>query len=183
MKLMFASDIHGSAYYCEKLMNCYDKEQPEKLILLGDLLYHGPRNDLPKDYNPKEVIRMLNEKKNEILCVRGNCEAEVDQMVLEFPVMSDSLLLFVDGITIFATHGHLFHEEKLPPISDKDILIHGHTHVQAIRKMERGMYLNPGSVSIPKEGNKNSYMVYENSEFLIKSLDGEVIRDWKYTFE
>ena len=104
-------------------------------------------------------------------------------MVLEFPIMSDSLLLYVDGITIFATHGHLFHEEKLPPISDKDILIHGHTHVQTIRKMEKGMYLNPGSVSIPKEGNKNSYMIYEKGFFLIKSLDGEVIREWKYEFK
>lgn len=180
MKLMFASDIHGSAYYCEKLMKCLDQEAPEKMVLLGDLLYHGPRNDLPKEYNPKEVIRMLNEKKDVLLCVRGNCEAEVDQMVLEFPVMSDSMILFVDGITIFATHGHLYHENNLPQISDKDVLVHGHTHVQAIRKMKRGTYLNPGSVSIPKEGNQNSYMIYDNGCFIIKSLDGEEIKKWIY---
>ena len=127
MKLMIASDIHGSAYYCKELLEAYKAAKADKLLLLGDLLYHGPRNDLPKDYNPKQVIAMLNDMKDEILCVRGNCEAEVDQMVLEFPVMADYMLLFLDGKTAFVTHGHNHNLDKPPPLREGDILIHGHT--------------------------------------------------------
>lgn len=165
MKLMIASDIHGSAYYCRKLIEAYEQQKPDKLLLLGDLLYHGPRNDLPKDYNPKEVIVMLNEKKNDILCVRGNCEAEVDQMVLEFPCMSDSMMIFVDNLTIFATHGHLYNETNLPPLNNGDILLHGHTHVTADRMINGIRYINPGSVSIPKENTGHGYMLLENGIF------------------
>lgn len=179
MKLMIASDIHGSAYYLKQLVECYKTEKAERLLLLGDLLYHGPRNDLPKGYAPKEVIQILNDMKEELLCVRGNCEAEVDQMVLEFPVMSDSMILFLDGHTIFATHGHIYNEEKLPPLKKGDILLHGHTHVQALKVTENYTYLNPGSVSIPKEGNQNSYMIYEEGKVTIKSLEGEVIQELK----
>ncbi|WP_167957651.1 phosphodiesterase [Anaerosporobacter faecicola] len=175
MKLVIASDIHGSAYYCKKLLSRYKEEKADKLILLGDLLYHGPRNDLPKEYAPKEVIQMLNEIKAEILCVRGNCEAEVDQMVLEFPVLSDSMILYLDGRMVFATHGHLFHKEHLPQLKAGDILLHGHTHVQALERVEGYYYMNPGSVSIPKNGNENSYMVYENGIYTIKNLDGKEI--------
>ena len=175
MKLVFASDIHGSSYYCQKLMDAYKNEEAEKLILLGDLLYHGPRNDLPKDYAPKEVIALLNANKQELMCVRGNCEAEVDQMVLEFPVMADYMLLFLDGKTAFITHGHNHNLEKLPPLKEGDILIHGHTHVLKAVKEKNIHYLNPGSVSIPKEGNPNSYMVYEDGCFTIKTLEGEPI--------
>lgn len=177
MKLMIASDIHGSSFYLKQLMDCYKKENATRLLLLGDLLYHGPRNDLPKGYAPKEVIQILNSMKDEIWCVRGNCEAEVDQMVLEFPVMADSMMLYLDGHTIFATHGHLYNEEKLPPLKKGDILLHGHTHVQALKVTEQYTYLNPGSVSIPKEGNKNSYMIYNNGKVIIKSLEGEEIAE------
>ena len=183
MKLMIASDIHGSAYYCEKLLEAYRREGAEKLLLLGDLLYHGPRNDLPKDYAPKKVIAMLNEYKKELLCVRGNCEAEVDQMVLEFPVMADYAVLYLDGHTLFATHGHIYNKKNLPPFKKGDILLHGHTHVQAMEKLEDYYYLNPGSVSIPKEDNVNSYMVYENHCFVIKDLDGNVIKSIEITNE
>lgn len=179
MKLMIASDIHGSAFYLKQLIDRYKEEKADRLLLLGDLLYHGPRNDLPEGYAPKEVIQILNAMKEEIWCVRGNCEAEVDQMVLEFPVMSDSMMLYLDGHTIFATHGHLFNENNLPPFKKGDILLHGHTHVQALKKTEDYVYLNPGSVSIPKEGNKNSYMIYEHSNVVIKSLDGEIISEMK----
>lgn len=175
MKLMIASDIHGSLYYCEKMCEAYRRERADKLILLGDLLYHGPRNDLPRGYAPKGVISLLNSLKNEILCVRGNCEAEVDQMVLDFPVLSDSMILYLDGRMVFATHGHLFNRERLPALKEGDILLHGHTHVQALERQNGYYYLNPGSVSIPKEGNRNSYMVYENSCFIIKALDGTEI--------
>lgn len=179
MKLMIASDIHGSAYYCEKMLKAYEREGADKLVLLGDLLYHGPRNDLPREYAPKRVIAMLNEQKEELLCVRGNCEAEVDQMVLEFPVMAEYALLYVDGYTIFATHGHLYNKKKLPPLKEGDILLHGHTHVQALEKLQGYYYLNPGSVSLPKENTVNSYMIYENHSFVIKDMDGNRIKDIK----
>ncbi|MDD2955241.1 MAG: phosphodiesterase [Oscillospiraceae bacterium] len=172
MKLMIASDIHGSLYYGEKMREAYLREQADKLILLGDLLYHGPRNDLPMGYNPKGVIELLNGMKHEILCVRGNCEAEVDQMVLEFPVMSDSMILYLDGRMVFATHGHLFNKGNLPMLKEGDVLLHGHTHVQALENCGDYYYLNPGSVSLPKEGNQNSYMTYENGCFVIKNLTG-----------
>ena len=148
---MIASDLHGSAYYCKKMLDCYDKERADRLILLGDLLYHGPRNDLPRDYCPKEVINLLNQRKNQILCVRGNCEAEVDQMVLEFPVMAEYAIFSLDSRMIFATHGHVFHERNLPPLQPGDILLHGHTHIWAAEKKSNYIYLNPGSISIPKK--------------------------------
>lgn len=178
MKLMFASDIHGSAYYCRKMLERFEKEQPEKLILLGDLLYHGPRNDLPKEYAPKEVIGMLNGIKKELLCVRGNCEAEVDQMVLEFPVLADYMVMFEAGHMFFITHGHLFNKEKVPMLKPGDILIHGHTHIQAMEDCGDFFYINPGSVSIPKAGNQHSYMMYEDGTFTIRNLQGEDIMSW-----
>lgn len=179
MKLMFASDIHGSEYYCKKMLEAYDNEAAERLILLGDLLYHGPRNDLPRDYAPKQVIHLLNERKQDVLCVRGNCEAEVDQMVLEFPIMADYMVMFIDSRMLFITHGHKFNEEQLPMLKKGDILIHGHTHVQAMREREHYIYLNPGSVSIPKNGNKHSYMIYEDGIFRIKDFDQNEIHSLK----
>ena len=179
MKYLFASDIHGSAYYCRKLLDAFREEQAERLVLLGDLLYHGPRNDLPRDYAPKEVIALLNEHKNKIYAVRGNCEAEVDQMVLEFPVMADYCILSVDGRTFYATHGHIYNQDNLPPLQEGDILIHGHTHVLKAQQMDGYILLNPGSVSIPKEGNPATYAVLENSIFTIKDFDGNTVREMR----
>lgn len=176
MKYMFASDIHGSAYYCRKMLEAYKKEGAERLVLLGDLLYHGPRNDLPKEYAPKEVIPMLNNMKQEIYAVRGNCEAEVDQMVLEFPVLADYCILNIEGTTFYATHGHVYNKDHLPPIQEGDILIHGHTHVLKAEKMDGWIWLNPGSVSIPKEGNPPTYAVYENGCFEIKDFNGNIVK-------
>ena len=173
MKLLIASDIHGSAYYCGKLLEAWKKEQPDKLLLLGDILYHGPRNDLPKDYAPKQVISMLNDIKEEILCVRGNCEAEVDLMVLEFPVLADYCILYEKDHMIFATHGHIHNEKNVPPLKKGDILLHGHTHVPGVWEHENYVYLNPGSVSIPKEGSAHSYLMLEDGSFLWKTLEGE----------
>lgn len=173
MKLVIASDIHGSAYYCRELTEAYRREQADKLILLGDILYHGPRNDLPREYAPKEVIAILNPMKEEILCVRGNCDTEVDQMVLKFPIMADYGFLYDRGRMIFLTHGHVFNEGNLPMLKRGDILLHGHTHVPVCREHEDYIYMNPGSVSIPKEGSRHGYMTYEDGIFAWKGLDGE----------
>lgn len=174
MKLMIASDIHGSAYYCRKLLEAYKQENADKLLLLGDILYHGPRNDLPRDYNPKEVISMLNPMKQDLLCVRGNCDTEVDQMVLEFPILADYCFIELDGHTIFATHGHVHNPKNLPMLKEGDILLNGHTHIPANINMGTYTYMNPGSVSIPKEGSAHGYMIYDG-EFIWKDLDGHVL--------
>ena len=158
------------------MLEAYREEGAERLVLLGDLLYHGPRNDLPKEYAPKEVIAMLNDKKDEIYTVRGNCEAEVDQMVLEFPVLAEYCVLVIEGKTFFATHGHVYNTDHLPPLKKGDILIHGHTHVLKAENMGDYIWLNPGSVSIPKEGNPHTYAVLENGLFEIKDFDGNVVK-------
>ena len=176
MKLMFASDIHGSAYYCRKMLEAYQAEEAGRLILLGDILYHGPRNDLPKEYAPKEVIAMLNLMKNDICAVRGNCEAEVDQMVLDFPVMADYALILYGERNLYATHGHIYNENNLPPLSEGDVLIHGHTHVLKAERREGYTLLNPGSVSIPKEGNIPTYAILEDGIFTIKGFEGEIVK-------
>ena len=178
MKWMIASDIHGSAYYCQELLKAYEREGADRLLLLGDLLYHGPRNDLPRDYAPKQVIEMLNGMKESILCVRGNCEAEVDQMVLKFPVLADYAILCAGEKMIFATHGHHFNTASLPPLHKGDILLHGHTHVPACEEHEDYVYMNPGSVSIPKENSPHGYMTLEGEKFLWKSLEGEVYQSF-----
>lgn len=177
MRILFASDIHGSEYYAKKLIDKYNKLFCDKLILLGDILYHGPRNDLPKGYNPKGVISLLNAMSEEILCVRGNCEAEVDQMVLDFSCMSDSLIIYEKGKMFFITHGHLFNKENLPKLKSGDILISGHTHVQTVEKIGENIYINPGSVSIPKENNPPSFMVYEDGKFTIYDFDMNILNE------
>ena len=157
MKWMIASDLHGSAYYCRKMLEAFEREGADRLFLLGDLLYHGPRNDLPREYAPKEVIPLLNGKKEKLLCVRGNCDAEVDQMVLEFPV-------------------HIYHVKNLPPLAPGDVLLHGHTHVPAWTEFGQGnLYLNPGSVSIPKENSPHSYMTLEGNTMQWKELESSTV--------
>ena len=164
MKFVIASDIHGSAYWCERLLSFAESQQPDKLLLLGDLLYHGPRNDLPRDYAPKKVIPMLSKWKDKIIAVRGNCEAEVDQMVLPFPCMADFSQLLVDGVTLYLTHGHHHNPENLPPLPEGSVFLSGHTHVK-IDEVHKGVRcLNPGSVSIPKDGS-HSCLIFENGKF------------------
>lgn len=170
MKLIIASDIHGSAFWCGKLMDLVETEQPDKLLLLGDLLYHGPRNDLPRDYAPKQVIPMLSKYADRILAVRGNCEAEVDQMVLPFPCMSDSAQVLVDGTTMYLTHGHHRNPENLPLLPEGSIFLSGHTHVK-LDVVKNGIRcLNPGSVSIPKDGS-HSCLVWEDGTFSFRILE------------
>lgn len=171
MKLMIASDIHGSLYYCDLMLKAFETEKADKLLLLGDILYHGPRNDLPKDYNPKEVIEKLNAISDKIICVRGNCDTEVDQMVLNFPIMADYGVLYVDGTQIYATHGHKYGEQNPPTCVKNAILLGGHTHVPKCQEYENYTYINPGSVSIPKEASPHSYIVFENNTFVWKDLE------------
>lgn len=164
MKLVIASDIHGSAFWCEKLIELVEREQPDKIVLLGDILYHGPRNDLPREYAPKQVIPMLAGYKDKILCVRGNCEAEVDQMVLPFPCMADFSQLITENETFYFTHGHLWNPDNLPPLTEETVFLYGHTHVKQDEVRGGIRCLNPGSVSIPKDGS-HSCLVYENGIF------------------
>lgn len=177
MKWMIASDIHGSAPCCQQLLSAFRREQADRLLLLGDLLYHGPRNDLPDGYQPKRVIQLLNGCREDIFCVRGNCEAEVDQMVLDFPVLGDYCLLESAGRLIFDTHGHRYNLQSPPALHPGDILLHGHTHIPAREKAGDFWYLNPGSVSLPKEGSPRGYMTLENGLFLWKNLEGSVYQE------
>ncbi len=176
MKIMIASDIHGSAYWCGKLLERFEEEQPDKLLLLGDLLYHGPRNPLPKEYNPQDVITILSPLAKDILCVQGNCDSPVDQMVLPFPIMADYAILYTGKTMIFATHGHTHNLDALPPLHKGDVLLHGHTHVPAALNQGGILYINPGSVSLPKEASCNSYILLEDNLFTWKNLNGEA---WK----
>ena len=171
MKWMIASDLHGSAFYCKKMIKAFERERADRLLLLGDLLYHGPRNDLPRDYAPKKVIPLLNSLAPKLLCVRGNCDAEVDQMVLNFPVLADYAVLPVGQRLVYVTHGHVFNLNHLPPLAPGDILLHGHTHVPVCEDCGTFRYLNPGSVSIPKNGSCHSYMTLENSRFTWKDVE------------
>ncbi len=173
MKWFIASDIHGSEYYCKKMLEAFEREQADRILLLGDLLYHGPRNDLPRDYAPKAVIAMLNGLRDKIFCVRGNCEAEVDQMVLNFPALADYALIEESGHMIFATHGHIYNENSLPPLAKDSVLLHGHTHVPKCAPHEDYVCMNPGSVSIPKEESWHGYMTREGRIFRWFTLSGE----------
>ena len=178
MKFVIASDLHGAAPAVHALMERIDRETPDRVLLLGDLLYHGPRNDLPEGYAPKEVVAALNGIAERIVAVRGNCDAEVDQMVLEFPVLADYGWMEIDGKTFYMSHGHIYNEHNLPPLKPGDIFMHGHTHVLRAEKVGDITILNPGSVSIPKEGNPPTYAILENSRFTIKTFDEEIIKEY-----
>ncbi len=175
MKLVIASDIHGAADWCARLLEAVDREQPDRIVLLGDILYHGPRNDLPEDYAPKRVISLLNERADRIVAVRGNCEAEVDQMVLDFPCMADySRIWDADaGRELFLTHGHVwgpgFHNsvDHMPPLTKGSAIVYGHTHIKVNERCPGApdvWCFNPGSVGIPKDGT-HSFGVYDDGEF------------------
>lgn len=175
MKLFIASDIHGSAYWNDLMLEKFNTEGCDYLVLLGDILYHGPRNDLPRDYNPKSVISRLNPYSNKILCVKGNCESEVDSMVLDFNVQSEYLTIFDGSIVICATHGH----REVPKTADSQILLCGHTHVPLCEARDNYQYINPGSVALPKESSPNSYIIYEKGKFTWHNLiDGRCYMEY-----
>ena len=174
---MIASDLHGSAYYTDQLVDAFHREGADRLLLLGDILYHGPRNALPLGYDPKKVIALLNPLADKITCVRGNCDAEVDQMVLDFPLMADYQVVTVDRQMLLMTHGHLYDNDNPPPVRDGDIVLQGHTHVPLCQHQPGGWWvLNPGSVSIPKEDSPHSYLLLKDGTFYWKTLLGEVYR-------
>ena len=179
MKLMFISDIHGSLHWLDAALAAAEDERPDLLVFLGDFLYHGPRNPLPDGYDPQGVAARLNPLKNRLMAVRGNCDAEVDQMLLDFPMMGDYVQLHDDGRRIFATHGHVYDMEHLPELSPGDVFIQGHTHVPVARlDEETGVYLlNPGSISLPKENYPNSYGVMDGGRFAVKSFDGRIVKE------
>ena len=174
MKFLIASDLHGSARYTRLLTQAFASEQADRMILLGDILYHGPRNDLPEEYAPREVIALLAPLRERILCVRGNCDTEVDQMVLPFPILADYAVMPVGDRLCYMTHGHVWNSGHLPPIAPGDILLHGHTHIPACQTEPTHVYLNPGSVSIPKEGSHHGYMLLEGTVFTWKDFDGRL---------
>lgn len=181
MKLLICSDIHGDFDSAKKIIDVFHEEKCDRILVLGDILYHGPRNDLPGGYAPKRVIELLNENKKHILCVRGNCDTEVDQMVLDFPILADYAFLELDGLKIFATHGHKYNTQTPPPLQNGDILLHGHTHIIAFEDFGNGScYINPGSVSIPKGGNPKSYIIYSSRTFECRDFDNKTIAAKKF---
>lgn len=178
IKWLIASDIHGSALYCEQLLEQFKKEGADRILLLGDILYHGPRNDLPDGYAPKKVIELLNnfnKEVHEIYCVRGNCDAQVDQMVLEFPSMAQYCILQMGKYMVYATHGHFYGEDNPPKLNKGNILLCGHTHIPKCTEYDNYIYMNPGSVSIPKENSHHGYMIYDKNQFIWKDLNGREI--------
>ncbi len=172
MKFLIASDLHGDLRAARALLDVLEREHADRLVLLGDILYHGPRNDLPADYDPKGVIALLNGIKDKILAVRGNCDTEVDQMVLEFPVLADyAVLPLSNGALAYLTHGHRYHEQTPPPLCAADVLLHGHTHVAGITSCVGGQpCLNPGSLSLPKENTPPCYILLEGSTFTMRRM-------------
>lgn len=177
VKLFFMSDIHGSELYLNKALEAFKREEAEQIIILGDELYHGPRNPLPEGYNPKVVAEILNIYKNQIIAIRGNCDSEVDQMVLAYPIMSDYITLVDEGLRFFITHGHIYNPENLPNLGSGDVFCYGHTHIPVAEKKDDIFIFNPGSTTLPKENNPNSYGIYENKKLYVKKLNGEIIKE------
>ena len=175
MKILVVSDIHGSSYYAEKILEINEKENPEKIVLLGDLYYHGPRNPLTKEYNPMKVAEILNSLKDKILAVKGNCDAEVDEMISEFN-FENNIILNENGRKIFFTHGHKYNIEKSPK-EEFNIMIYGHFHTGFIKEKDGKIYANPGSLSLPKENTKNTYIVLEENKIILKDIEGNVLEE------
>ena len=165
MKILIGSDIHGSAYWANKFFDLFEREQCDKIVLLGDLLYHGPRNDIPRGSDTMSLIDIFNSYKDKIIAVKGNCDANVDEEVLDFELKDSYEVIEVDDKKWFLSHGHIYNEYNLPPIGSADIMLNGHTHIPIDKDVEGLRILNPGSVSIPKGGSKNSCLLYENGDF------------------
>lgn len=180
MKYLIASDIHGSAGCCERLLQAFEREKADRLLLLGDLLYHGPRNDLPEGFGPKGVMAQLNAYKDRIFAVRGNCDADIDLEVLEFGIFEPVLYLREEGLTVAATHGHIYGENRPPKgLEPGSVVLGGHTHIPALKDYGTYLYMNPGSASLPKGGSEKGYMFWEGRSFQWKTLDGVLFRSYE----
>ena len=180
MRYFVASDIHGYPEYAKKILDAFEREKADRLVLLGDILYFGPRNPLGDTYDPKGVIALLNPYKDKLLCVRGNCDSDVDQMVLDFPIMADYAVLSLGKRLVYCTHGHVWNPSHLPPLCQGDILLTGHTHVVACEELPGGiLYLNPGSPTYPKQDTHRGYLILTEEEVLFKDLDGKIMKEYK----
>ena len=177
MKLLVVSDIHGSAYYAEKIPEIFEKEKADKIIVLGDLYYHGPRNPLTKDYSPMKVAEILNSLKDSLEVIKGNCDAEVDEMISEFK-FKEHLLLDVNNLKVYFTHGHKNNMDNLPD-EQIDMMVYGHFHTGFIVKKDGIIFANPGSISLPKDNTKNSYLILDKESIVLKDIDGNVIDEFK----
>ena len=177
MKLVVISDIHGSLKYTQKAIEILNKEEGDYLLILGDILYHGPRNPLPEEYNPKEVAEALNKYRHKIIAIRGNCDSEVDQMLLDFPCMGDYSIILYNNKRLFLTHGHIYNESNMPNISEGDIMLHGHTHILGFSRKDDISIINPGSIAYPKQDNPHSYGLIDGDVFYIKTLEGTIIKE------
>lgn len=180
MKIFFVSDIHGSYYFTCKALEAYKKENADYIVILGDELYHGARNPLPQEYDPKRVTELLNQVSDKIIAIRGNCDSEIDEMVLNFPMMSTYSVILYNDRRLFLTHGHIYNEDNLPKLSKGDIFIYGHTHVPKAEKRDEIFIVNPGSITFPKEDYPNSYGILEGNTFKIKDLDGNIIKSLEF---
>lgn len=178
MKVLIISDIHGSGYYAEKIKEIVEKENPDKIVLLGDLYYHGPRNDLSQEYNPMKVAEILNSLKDKLLVVRGNCDAEVDEMISQFK-FEDHILMEINGKKVYFTHGHKYNIEVIP-YEDFEIMIYGHIHQGFIEEKEGYLFANPGSISIPRLNTPHSYLMFEENRLVLKDVEGEVVEEYKF---
>ncbi len=174
MKLMFISDIHGSVHWLDKAIEAFEQEAADHLVILGDMLYHGPRNPLPEGYLPAETAVKLNGIADRIIAIQGNCESEVDQMVLDFPVLVKHSNLLVDGKRFFLTHGHEYNSSNMPKLPEGSVVCHGHTHIPVIEQVDGVWVFNPGSVGLPKNSTPNSYGIYENGVIQVKDFNGNV---------
>ena len=180
MKWMVASDLHGSGLWCERLVEAFHREKADRLLLLGDLLYHGPRNPLPEGHDPKRCVELLSELKDVTVSVRGNCDASVDQMVLPFPVLADYLLLDLGTKLVFATHGDVWTEDNPPAMAKGGVLLTGHTHVSACKEHEDFLYVNPGSTSLPKDEGHQGYLLLDAAGIVFKEMDGTEYRRYEF---
>lgn len=177
MKLLIISDIHGSSYYAEKIKEIEAKENPDQIILLGDLYYHGPRNELTQEYNPMKVAGVLNDLKDKIRAVRGNCDAEVDEMISDFK-LEPYIEMQVNGKKVFFSHGHVYNMDNIPH-KDIDIMFYGHFHVGFIEEENGIIFANPGSISLPKNNSEHSYIMFDEKAITLKDVDGNVIKEYK----
>jgi len=177
MRILFVTDIHGSSYFAKKALEAFEKEEANFIALLGDELYHGPRNPLPREYNPAEVAELLNKYADRIIAVKGNCDSEVDQMMFNFPIMSSHSTILYNERRLFLTHGHIYNENKMPVLNPGDVLIYGHTHINKTEKKEGIFIINLASIALPKNDNPNCYAVLDNDVFRIKDVNGGIIKE------